>query len=119
MSDYYTNAPVLLQYGPPTPPPSRTATVGKVLTVLFSVVGPPAAAIAAFIAAITWTGCFIECTDSGGDHLGGGLLGALAVALLLAAPVLAATLVRKAAWVLGAIAVPVVEVLLLVVGVPH
>jgi ATP/ADP translocase len=41
------------------------------------------------------------------------LLVALAVVLLLAAPVLAATLVRKRSWVLGAVAVPVVEVLLL------
>jgi hypothetical protein len=119
MSDYYARGPVLLQYGPPAPPPSTAnATVGKVLTVLFSVVGPPAAAFLGFLAAITWTGCFIECSDSRGDHLSGGLLGALAVAVLLAAPVLAATLVRRAVWVLGAIAVPVAEVLLLVVGVP-
>ena len=93
---------------------STRVTVGKVLTVLASVVGPPAAAFAAFVAAITWSGCFIECSSyDDGDRTTGALLGLLAVALLLAAPVLAATLVRRWTWVLGAIAVPVLEVLLL------
>ena len=119
MNDYYSHAPVLLQYGPPAPPARTRVTVGKVLTVVFSVVGPPAAALVAFIAAITWSGCFIECTGDGGDHFGGALLGALAVALVLAAPVLAAILVRRTAWVLGALAVPVLEVLVLVLGIPH
>jgi hypothetical protein len=89
--------------------------VGKVLTVLFSVVGPPAAAFTGFWAAITWTGCFIECTsDDDANPLGGLLLGALAVGLVLAAPLCAALLVRKGTWVLAAVAVPVLEVLLLI-----
>jgi len=117
MSDYYSSAPVLLQYGPPAPPPSSMRdTVGKVLTVLASVFGPPAAAVAAFIGLIVWSDCFIEC---GGDpdHVRGGLLFVLAAVLLLAGPVLAATLVRKGSWIAAAIAAPFVEVGLLVL--PH
>jgi hypothetical protein len=114
MSDYYASAPVLLQYGPPAPPPSTTReTVGKVLTVLAAVFGPPAAAFAGFFGLVTWTDCFIGCAGHP-DHLTGGLLIALAGVLLLAGPVLAATLVRKGSWVAGAIAAPFVEVGLLV-----
>jgi hypothetical protein len=104
--------PVLLQYGPPQPPPRTREAVGKVLTVLASIIGPPAAAFTGFFGLITWSDCFIECSGNP-NHLGGGLLIAAAIALVLAGPVLAATLVRKRSWVLGAIAVPVVEVLLL------
>ena len=108
MSD---SRPVLLQYGPPTPPPAASAreTAGKVLTVLASVFGPPAAAVVAFFAAITWSGCFIECSQSSGDHTQGGLLWLLAGALLLVGPVLAAAMVRKATWVAVAIAAPFLE----------
>ncbi|MFN2539015.1 MAG: hypothetical protein ABR549_12840 [Mycobacteriales bacterium] len=118
MNDYYSNAPVLLTYGPPQPPSSTRETVGKVLTVLASVVGPPAAAVAAFVAAIVWSDCFIECSGDP-DHLGGGLLFALAAVLLLAGPALAATLVRRGSWVLAACAVPAVEALVLVGGLTH
>ena len=117
MNDYYSHAPVLLQYGPPQPPSSTRETLGKVLTVLASVFGPPAAVVVGFIAAIVWTDCFIECSGNP-DHVGGGLLFALAAVLLLAAPALAATLVRKRRWVLVACAVPVVEGLLLAVLLP-
>jgi hypothetical protein len=103
--------PVLLQYGPPPTPPRTREAVGKVLTVLAAVLGPPAAAVTGFFGLITWSDCFIECSGNP-DHLGGGLLIAVAIALLLAAPLLAATLVRRATWVLAAIAVPVLEVLL-------
>ena len=86
-------------------------TVGKVLTVLACIFGPPAAAAAGFIGLIVWSDCFFSC---GGDpdHLGGGLLIALAAALLLAGPVLAASMVRKGSWVLAAIAAPFVWVFL-------
>ncbi|MCU1601531.1 MAG: hypothetical protein JWO22_2240 [Frankiales bacterium] len=113
MSDYYPHAPVLLQYGPPAPPTaSGRETAGQVLTVLASVLGPPAAAVTAFFASITWSGCFLSCSDAP-DHTTGGLLWALAAGLLLLAPVLAATMVRKPTWVLAAIATPFVEVGLL------
>ena len=114
MSDYYPKAPVVLHYGPPTPPPSTTReSVGRVLTILASVFGPPAAAFTAFCAAITWSGCFIECSQPHGDHTTGGLLWLLAVALLLAGPVLAASMVRRATCVIAAIAAPFLEVGLL------
>lgn len=85
--------------------------VGKVLTVLASVFGPPAAAVAGFVGLITWSDCFLDC---GGhpDHLRGGLPLLAAGALLLAGPVLAATLVRKGGWVAAAVAAPFVEALL-------
>ena len=117
MSDYYPSAPVLLQYGPPAPPASTAReSVGKVLTVLASVFGPPAAAFAGFVGLIVWSDCFFDC---GGDpdHLTGGLLLALAGVLLLAGPVLAATMVRKGSWVLAAVAAPFLEAGLLVL--PH
>lgn len=114
--EYYASAPVLLQYGPLAPPTSTTRdTVGKVLTVLGSVFGPPAAAVTAFIAAVEWSGCFIECnsaTDTP-DHVAGGLLWLLAVALLLSGPLFAVTLVRKAVWIGVASVVPVLALLLL------
>jgi hypothetical protein len=103
-------------YAPPAAPARET--VGKVLTVLASVFGPPAAVVAAFFASIEWSGCFIECnsaTDTP-DHLTGGLLWLLALAFLTAGPVLAAVLVRRPAWVLGAVAAPVVEALLVSAG---
>ena len=113
MSDYYSSAPVLLQYGPPAPPPSTVReTVGKVLTVLASVFGPPAAAASAFFGLIVWSDCFIGCSGHP-DHVQGGLLLALALVLLLAGPVLAATLVRKGSWVLAAVCAPFLEVGLL------
>ena len=109
MSDYYSSAPVLLQYGPPQPPPSTAReTAGKVLTVLASVFGPPAAAFAGFVGLILWSDCFIACGGEP-DHLRGGLLLALAAALLLLGPVLAATLVRKGTWVAAALAAPFLD----------
>lgn len=116
MSDYDNSAPVLLQYGPPALPSSTRESAGKVLTVLASVFGPPAAAVAAFIGSIIWTDCFIACSGHP-DHLGGGLLFALAGGLLLLGPVLAATMVRKGTWVAAAVAAPFVEAALL--ALPH
>jgi hypothetical protein len=118
MNDYYSNAPVLLTYGPPQPPSSSRETVGKVLTVLAAVLGPPAAAVAAFIATIVWSDCFIECSGNP-DYLGGGLLFALAGVMLLAGPVLAAMLVRKASWVIGAVLSPFAMALLVWGGLTH
>jgi hypothetical protein len=114
MNDYYSHAPVLLSYGAPQPPASTTReAAGKVLTILASVFGPPAAAVAGFMGLIIWSDCFIGCGGEP-DHLRGGLLLLLAAALLLAGPVLAATLVRKPGWILAAIAAPVVELAVVV-----
>ena len=87
------------------PPPSRPALWKVLLTVVVAVIGPPAAALTAFFAAVTWSGCFIECSSSG-DHLAGGLLCVLAIGLLLAAPVLAATLLRSWIWAVATLVLP-------------
>jgi hypothetical protein len=84
----------------------------RVLTVVSVVLGPPAAAAMAFFAAITWSDCFIECSGHP-QHAKGAVLWLVAALLVLSGPLLAALLVRKASWVAGTIAVPVVEVLLL------
>ena len=86
-----------------------------VLTVLASVFGPPAAAVAGFFGLIVWSDCFLDC---GGhpDHLRGGLLLQAAAGLLVMGPVLAATLVRKAGWVAAAVAAPFLEAALVSAG---
>ena len=65
--------------------PARPAPWRTVLVVLVAGVGAPGAAVAAFAAAVVWSGCFIGCSG-GGDHLAGGLLGLLALGLLAAGP---------------------------------
>ena len=52
------------------------------------------ALVAGFIAAIVYSGCFLECSQP--NHGGGVLLGALALALFLAGCVLAVVMWRKA-----------------------
>ena len=83
-----------------------------VVTALVAVVGPPLGLFAGFIAWVGWNDCFLSCQGHP-DHLGGGLLGLLAVALLLAGPALSIWLLRSWQWVVGTIALP-----LLVVGLP-
>ena len=82
--------------------PSRTEPWRVVLVALACVLTPLPAAVAAFAAAIVWSGCFLECTDESGDHLTGGALGLLAVALLLLGPALAWLLLRR--WTAVALA---------------
>jgi hypothetical protein len=110
-----SHGPVLAHDGPPLPSTARE-TAGRVLTVLAAVLGPPAAAVAGFVGLILWSDCFLEC---GGhpDHVRGGALLALAGVLLLAGPVLAATMVRRAGWVVAAVAAPFVQLGL--VGLTH
>ena len=80
---------------------------------LACVVGTPAAAVAAVVGAIVWSGCFLSCSE--GNPLAGGLLVLLGVALLLSAPVLAGWLLRR--WtavgvaLLGQLLVAVLSVL--------
>jgi len=82
--------------------PNRTEPWRVVLVALACVLAPPPAVVAAFAAAIVWSGCFIECTGDSGDHLTGGALGLLAVALLLLGPGLAWLLLRR--WTAVALA---------------
>ena len=76
-----------------------------VVTALGAVAGPPLGLFAAFAASVRWTGCFLSCNGRP-DHLGGGLLGLLAAALLMAGPALSIWLLRSWQWVAGTIALP-------------
>ena len=95
-SDYFTSPS---GYGVPTVPvPTATATAPRrsvaavIGTVVFTALSIPAALVAAFAAAVTWSGCFISCT--GPDHVAGALLWLLVVAILSAGPALAAGVLR-------------------------
>jgi hypothetical protein len=78
-----------------SPTPQHQEAWRIVLVVLACLGAPPAAAVAGFVAAIVWSGCFIECTGSSGDHLAGGALFLLTLALLLLGPALAWLLLRR------------------------
>ena len=102
------------RYGETRPSPALWKVL---LTALAALAGPPAAAVAAFVGAITWSGCFIECSSyDQGDPVGGGLLLALAAVLAVSGPVLAAVLLRSWRAVLATIAVPAVLGGLLLLG---
>ncbi len=64
------------------------------LVVLLSAVAAPAAGLAAFAAAITWSGCFLSCEEP--DRVAGGLLWLLVLGLLSAGPVCGWFLLRLA-----------------------
>ena len=95
------------------PRPRRTGWRIAVVA-LATAIACPAAALAAFAATITWSGCFFSCSATP-DHLGGGLLGLLAMFLLLAGPILAWLLFRSGravAWAfLSLIVAPALGVL--------
>jgi hypothetical protein len=92
----------------PAPLVSRPAPWRVAVTTVVALLGPPAAAFVTFAASITWTGCFIECNiDHRPNHPVGALLYLLAIALLLAGPVLAGWLLRSRTAVALAVAVPV------------
>ena len=78
-------------YGPPvltTAPDSVPLRVLRVVLAVLLVLGAwAAAALTAFAAHITTTGCFISCSEP--QPLAGAALAALAVALLAAGPLLA------------------------------
>ncbi len=100
-----------LRYGPTSPAPGTWRTIVVALATLG---GPLAALVAGFVALITWSGCFLGCS-SAPDHTGGGLLGVLAVLLLVSGPVLAGLLLKRASavgWsVLGVVGVLAATVL--------
>ena len=80
-------------YGPPasSAAPGHAGTGVRVLKVMLAVglvaAALAAAALAAFVAFVTYTGCFISCSDP--QPGAGALLGLLAVALVAAGPLLA------------------------------
>jgi len=92
----------LPRYGPPdipveAPATTRTGamTAAKVVVAIVLVgAGLAAALVAGAIAAIVYSGCFIECSDP--NHLGGVLLGLLALGLLVGACSLAFVMWRSA-----------------------
>ncbi len=102
MTEMRTYAPAA---APTAQPWWKAVVVG--LTVL---VGLPASLVAGFAAAITWTGCFLSCSDP--NPLLGFGLGVLALALLLAGPALAWVLYRRwAAVAYAALALPLTGLL--------
>ncbi|MDX6197903.1 MAG: hypothetical protein QOJ79_1054 [Actinomycetota bacterium] len=96
----------------------RSAPWRVAATTVMALVGPPSAGFFAFWATVTWTGCFIDCNEAT-DHpnpVGGGLLYALAIALLLSGPVLAWLLLRSGKAVALTLVVPALIVLYFVIG---
>jgi len=79
-----------LRYGPA---PSTPAVWRYVLITLAVLGGPPAAAVAAFVAVVTWSGCFLSCSEP--NHPVGALLGLLAAVLAVSGPALAWVLLRR------------------------
>ena len=103
------------------PPPAPAAVSVRpvwrtVVTVFAAVFGPPAALVSAFLALVTWAGCFLDCHDQRGDHLTGGLLALLAVGLLVSGPACALTLMRSGRAVLLTLLPPVLFAGYLAVG---
>lgn len=82
---------------PRTPAPARGEVWRVVLVVLGCLVGPPASVYVGFLGAITYSGCFFSCGQA--QPVLGALLLAAALALLLAGPLLAALLIRRASAV--------------------
>ena len=86
-------------YGPPvacvaqTPAGTGVRVLKVVLAVVLVAVALAAAALAAFAAHVTYTGCFISCSDPQPGV--GALLGLLAAALVAAGPLLAWLMWRK------------------------
>jgi hypothetical protein len=87
---------------PPAPAarPSAWPVLRVILSVALVLAGGFGFVIAGFIAIVTWSGCFIECT--GTNHRAGAALALLAVALLAAGPALVAALYRSRTWMVVA-----------------
>ena len=98
-----------LRYGP-TVVPSPAPSPGRIVVIaLATLLGPPPALVVAFIAAVTWSGCFLSCSQP--NHVGGALLFGLALLMVLAGPLLAWLLLRR--WrAVGCAVLGVVGVLL-------
>jgi hypothetical protein len=110
MTSPYVTSPSV--YATPKPGPSVAwRVVRALLSTAALVVATISALIAAFASAITWSGCFIECT--GGNHRDGGLLALLAVGLLASGPATVAALYRSRVWVMIAEATTAVGAVLL------
>ena len=110
MTSPYVTSPYI--NATPKPGPSVAWRVVRALLSTFAVVvATICALIAAFASAVTWSGCFIECT--GGNHRDGGLLALLAVGLLASGPAAVAALYRSRVWVMIAEATTAVGAVLL------
>jgi hypothetical protein len=110
MTSPYVTSPAVT--ATPKPGPSvEWRVVRALLSTAALVVATICALIAAFASAITWSGCFIECT--GGNHRDGGLLALLAVGLLASGPAAVAALYRSRVWVMIAEATTAVGAVLL------
>lgn len=101
MTSDLTSAP-FLRYGPPPPAsPPRSNVGGVVLTVLVMLISLPAALFTALLAAITYSGCFIGCSEASRDEVGGIALIALAAGILAAGPLTAAGAFRSRGWLVA------------------
>lgn len=94
----------LQRYGPPDVPvqaspvpdvrPGAMTAVKVLVAVVLVGAGLAAAGLTGLIAAIVYSGCFLECSDP--DHVGGLLLGLLALGLLVGGCSLAVVMWRRA-----------------------
>ena len=82
----------------PAPAPVALSRVAwrAVVSVLATVAGVGGAMVAAFAAAVTWSGCFLSCQP--GNHPLGAALGVLTVLLLAAGPCCTARLFGLRGW---------------------
>lgn len=95
-----------LPAGQPGGPREPVAAWRVLLVALGCLVGPPAGVVAGFFGAVTYSGCFLSCEAP--QPLLGASLVLLGLLLLLAGPLLAALLVRRAAAVgLALLGIPV------------
>jgi hypothetical protein len=76
--------------------PSAWPVLRVILSVAAVLAGGFGFVVAGFIAIVTWTGCFIECT--GTNHRAGAALALLAIVLLAGGPALVAALYRSRTW---------------------
>ena len=96
-------SPYVTPYAPPhaTPPAPRSHPVLRALLAVTAVVaGIVGAGMCALIGAITWTGCFIGCSNP--NRAGGAALFALAAVSLASGPAAVSGLYRSAGWMRAA-----------------
>ena len=105
-TDYFTSPS---GYGVPATPttvaPQKSALWRTVVTGLGLVLSLPCALMTAFAAAITWSVCFIGCTEP--NHTQGALLWLLFLGFLAVGPALAALLLKTRSAVVAVAVVPI------------
>jgi hypothetical protein len=80
----------------PAPRPSAWPVLRALLAAVLVLAGLVGFVVAGFVALVTWTGCFIECT--GGNHRAGGALALLAIVLVAGGPAINAAMYRSRVW---------------------